>query len=447
MTGLAERRRPPGASGPPPAAVARAVLALGAAVLLALGVLARDPRLLAVRAALVPCVIAAGTLGALLGLWWWRRDGWRGVAVPGLALLWAAAPAVTAVGEARFARQAAAVLASGAAGAELGRHFLVGYTDAREVARLAGRGLIGGVFVTARNVAGRDADALRGEIAGLQAIRRAAGLPPLFVAADQEGGMVSRLSPPLPAMPPLGALAALPAGERDAAARAYGAAQGAGLAALGVTVNFAPVLDLRMPGPRVGHDPLSRIAARAISDDPRVVGAVGLAYVRGLAEAGVTATLKHFPGLGRATADTHLAEARIGATRGELDAGDLLPFRHVLRGTAAWLMLGHATVAALDPDRPASLSARVVGGLLRGAWGYEGVVVTDDLNMAPILSAGLCEGVVAALNAGVDVLLLSWDPDGYYPAMACALAARRRGALDETRLAESRRRLDRAALR
>lgn len=214
-----------------------------------------------------------------------------------------------------------------------------------------------------------------------------------------------------------------------------------------MTVNFAPVLDLRMPGVRTVWDPHSRIAERAISDDPAIVGAVELAYARGLAEVGVIPTLKHFPGLGRADADTHHFSARIGASRDALEARDWLPFRQVVDGVGAWVMVGHPVLAALDAERPASLSARVVRGLLREAWGYDGIVVTDDLNMAPVFSAGLCEGVVAALRAGVDVLLLSWDPNQYYPAMVCALEARRRGALDEAQLAESRVRLAGAAAR
>ncbi|WP_338662014.1 glycoside hydrolase family 3 N-terminal domain-containing protein [Pararoseomonas sp. SCSIO 73927] len=421
-------------------------LVVGAGLLVA-AVHLRDPRLLALRGTATSGVVLFGVAGALVCLWMWRRRGWRGGLVPGLALLWAAGPALAIHGELLFAQQVRAVLGSGAAGQEVGRHFLVGYTDARAVASLAARGLIGGVFVTTRNLEGRSAEALRTEIADLQAIRREAGLPPLFVATDQEGGAVSRLSPPLPTLPPLGALADLPAVGREAAAQARGASEGAGLAAFGVNVNFAPVLDLRVPGLQVGRHLQSPIAERAISDDPRIVGAIGLAYARGLAEAGVTATLKHFPGLGRATADTHVATAPIAATREELEASDLMPFRHVLGGTEAWLMLGHATVMALDPERPASLSARVVTGLLRQEWGFDGIVVTDDMNMAPILAAGLCGAGIAALNAGVDVLLLSWDPDGYYRAMSCVLEARRRGTLDPTLLAESRRRLERAVAR
>lgn len=204
------------------------MLLAGGAVVLAMATMVRDPRLFALREPATWGVAVGGTLGLLGVLWWWRGGRWPGAAGLALAALWAAGPALVAVQEMRFARQVAAVLESGAAGTELGPHFLVGYTDAREVAPLAARGLIGGVFVTARNASGRSAEALRDEIAGLQALRRGAGLPALFVATDQEGGAVSRLSPPLPAMPSLARFAALPAAEREAAARAHGVAQGRG---------------------------------------------------------------------------------------------------------------------------------------------------------------------------------------------------------------------------
>ncbi|WP_246659752.1 glycoside hydrolase family 3 N-terminal domain-containing protein [Methylosinus sporium] len=120
------------------------------------------------------------------------------------------------------------------------RHESVG-----EVAPLAARGLIGGIFVTHRNAAGRSLDQLRDEIAQPQRLRRDAGLPPLIVAADQEGGIVSHLSPPLPAHAPLSDLAGLPPNVRRAKARKAGEALGAELADLSVTVDFAPVVDLR----------------------------------------------------------------------------------------------------------------------------------------------------------------------------------------------------------
>jgi beta-N-acetylhexosaminidase len=358
--------------------------------------------------------------------------------------LWGAAPACALVEELAFERDRQAVLAATAAEAEaLGRHFIVGYGRLGTAETLARRGLIGGVFVTSRNVAGRSAAALHDDIVRLQRARRDTGLPPLIVAADQEGGIVSRLSPPLSALPPLASLASLAPAARDQAAADYGRIQGGELAALGVTLDLAPVVDLRPAHPVGPLDRNSRIERRAISDDPATVAAVALAYSRALRAAGVTPTLQHFPGLGRVAADTHRSAGVLTTDLGELERTDWLPFRRVLADGAAALMLGHVAVAAVDPARPASQSRRVAEGLLRGTWGYRGVLITDDLTMAPIYRSGLCTAVVGGLSAGIDLLLLSYDDAQYFPAMACALDALRHGRLDAAMLARSAARLTR----
>src|SRR5438093_9576894 len=128
----------------------------------------------------------------------------------------------------------------------LGRHVVVGYRDIDELNALLERRAIAGVFLTTRNVEGRDAAAIRQEIAGMQAVRRRQGLPELLIATDQEGGIVSRLSPPLPSLPPLAEIAARhsASAERRIAVRDYAAGQARDLADLGVNVNLAPVVDL-----------------------------------------------------------------------------------------------------------------------------------------------------------------------------------------------------------
>nr|WP_246513167.1 glycoside hydrolase family 3 N-terminal domain-containing protein [Azospirillum picis] len=329
---------------------------------------------------------------------------------------------------------------------ELGRHFIVGYRRVEEVETLAARGLIGGVFVSRHNLSGRQGDGaaamLRAEIAHLQDIRRRAGLPPLLVAADQEGGIVSRLSPWLAHRPAPSALADLPPAERRAAARALGLAHGRDLDSIGVTVNFAPVLDLRRDRPPDPLDFHSLIAQRAISDDPEVVAEVASAYAEGIVDAGLRPTAKHFPGLGRAERDTHHFRTAIGESREVLEATDWHPFRRVLAAEPqTLLMLGHAVVSAVDPDRPASHSRRLVDGVIRRDWGFGGLIVTDDMLMTPVYQYGLCRAVVEALNAGVDLLLLALDGSHFYRAMACAVEAGKRGELDQGMLAASRERL------
>jgi beta-N-acetylhexosaminidase len=387
----------------------------------------RNPYLLALRDGALPVVLVAAALG-LVALWIWppRRPRLvRGV----LAGLWLAAPLWAFADEAGFERDKQSVLTTVDAPARaLGRHFIVGYTHLDDVALLADRGLIAGVFLSKRAVAGRSFEALRDDIALLQLRRKRAGLPPLIIAADQEGGIVSRLSPPLTALPPLASLAELPDGARDDAVARYGAQHGRELAALGVTLNLAPVVDLKRELPPNPLDRNSLIARRAISADPDVVAAVARAYAVALHDAGVTPTLKHFPGLGRIREDTHLVAATLEAPVSELERTDWLPFRRVAADTEAVMMLAHVTVAAVDPDRPASQSRRVVD-LLRKQWGFRGRLITDDLTMVPVYERGLCAAVVDALNAGVDLLLVAYDADQYFPAMACAQDALRAGRL------------------
>ena len=322
----------------------------------------------------------------------------------------------------------------------MGRHFIVGYARVDEVAPLAAQGLIAGLYVTRRNAA-----TPRRDIALLQELRRANRLPPLLVATDQEGGIVSDLSPPLPAMPPLADLANLSPGDRADAARRYGVVQGRGLASLGVTVDFSPVVDLKRS--RLQWDRNSLISQRAIAADPAVVGDIAAAYAAGLASAGVIPTVKHFPGLGRVRADTHHIRTRLDTPVEELEASDWRPFRRVLAGNRAILMVGHVILGAVDPERPASHSPKVIDGIIRRRWGFGGVIVTDDLTMPTVLHHGFCTAVVEALDAGADLLLLSFDGQQYYRAMDCALDALRGGRLDRAVLVRSRGRLEANASR
>ena len=143
-------------------------------------------------------------------------------------------------------------------------------------------GLIGGIYLTRRNVAGRSLGEVRAEIDKLQALRRANDLPPLFVAADQEGGRVNHLSPLLPAQPALAQLAGLKADKRSNAAFRYGQQHGHSLRALGVNLNLSPVVDLKPARHGLWVDLHTLIHQRAISGDPVVVEQVAAAYIQGM---------------------------------------------------------------------------------------------------------------------------------------------------------------------
>jgi beta-N-acetylhexosaminidase len=336
------------------------------------------------------------------------------------------------------------VLAASVAEArQLGPHFMVGYSSFPDVARLAEQGLIGGVYVTRHNIRGRTVEALRAEIAALQDKRRAASLPPLVVAADQEGGIVGHLAPPLTKVPALATLTGLAPDEQQAKAEEFGRIHGRELAGLGVNLNLAPVLDLKPPQRRNRFDFHTLIGQRAIATDPVVVSTIASAYVRGLEESGVGATLKHFPGIGRVRTDTHHFSANLDTPVKELEATDWLPFREVLAQSRSALMVGHVTLTAVDPDRAASHSKRVVQGIIRDKWNYQGMVMTDDLVMGAIYQNDVCKAVVEAINAGVDLLLVAYDGAQFYRVFTCALDGSRQGRLDAAMLRASEARLAR----
>lgn len=399
-----------------------------------------DPYLIALRG---PGNIILAATSVVVAFILIRRGYWRrGATGRALILLWCL-PSLSMLGaDAAFEwRKQRVLLADAPQARSLGRHFIVGYSSFPEVAVLAEKGLISGVYVTKHNIKASSSAGLKQEIATLQEKRRAAGLPPLIVAADQEGGIVSHLAPPLTKLPALSTLAGLAPEVRTEKAQAFGRTHGQELAALGVNLNLAPVLDLRPELKRNRLDFNTLIGKRAISDDPAVVADIAQAYVSGLEASGVSAAAKHFPGLGRVRADTHHFNADLDTPVDELEASDWIPFRKVLTGSKSQLMIGHVTLTSVDPDRPASHSKRVVDGLIRKKWNYQGIVMTDDLVMGAIYQRNVCTAVVQALNAGVDLLLVAFDGAQFYRIFSCAMAASVEGRLDADMLIDSGKRL------
>jgi beta-N-acetylhexosaminidase len=213
------------------------------------------------------------------------------------------------------------------------------------------------------------------------------------------------------------------------------------LAEIGVNLNFAPVVDLNY-GLVNPNDHYTRAYQRAIASYPKIVRDVAGDYCAALIETGVRCTLKHFPGLGRVFEDTHKASADLRAPVSELAATDWVPFR-ALMDSNAFTILGHVRLTSIDPDRPASISAPVVSGLLRRDWNYHGGLIADDFGMAAIYRGpgGIERAAVEALNAGVDMILVSFDPDQYYPVMHALLGASGDGRLPKDLLQESAHRL------
>lgn len=224
---------------------------------------------------------------------------------------------------------------------------------------------------------------------------------PRLFAIDQEGGRVSRLEPWLGATPTAAALASAGTG----AIRRFGEATGEALRALGLNLDLAPVVDLSAPIAANG------IGDRAFGTDPGWVALRAGEFLDGLQSRGVAGCLKHFPGHGEARVDAHLARPRVERSARELERDELEPFR-LLGPRAPLIMVGHGHFPALDSegDRPSCLSARVVGGWLRGRLGYSGLVATDDLEMGAVtdfMAGG--EDAILALSSGCDLLLYCRD--------------------------------------
>lgn len=419
-----------------------------AAALVAFALYWRSPIFASARtlALMAFLLLVAALIGLEIVLWRLTRQSRVAALLSGAALVMAtAALTVTLFYEAQFRWLRHQVLKADAQAVErIGRHFIVGYRDFSELRELVERRAVAGIFVTAHNVRGLDAQAIRRDIAFLQSIRARQGLPPLLVATDQEGGGVSRMSPPLERSTTLGEIVRShhDASERLIAVRQYAAKQGKALANLGFNLNFAPVVDLNhsVVNP---NDRYTRIGERAISADPKVVTVVAGEYCDALKQAGVHCTLKHFPGLGRVTEDTHTESADLATDVETLAATDWVPFRELMPTSGIFTMLAHARLTAVDREMPASFSAPVISGLLRGEWKHDGVLVTDDFSMGAAYSSpgGLAAAGVSALNAGVDLILISYDPDLFYPVMDALIRAEADGRLQKALLERSDRRL------
>lgn len=259
-----------------------------------------------------------------------------------------------------------------------------------ELKRLLDRG-VAGVVLFARNVDGPE------QVAELiAAIKRHAGRP-LFVSLDQEGGLVARLRRGFTRLPPMRAVGAL---ADEALAERAGTVLGRELRAVGVDVNFAPVLDVdtNPDNPIIGN--------RSLSRDPEIVARLGVALGRGLEAEGVAACGKHFPGHGDTSQDSHRELPRLPHSRERLEAVELVPFRAWVRAKLASIMTAHVIFEPIDPDYPATMSRPVLHGILRDAMGYEGLIITDDIEMKAIADHyGYEDAVIRGVNAGVDNFL------------------------------------------
>lgn len=254
-----------------------------------------------------------------------------------------------------------------------------------------------GYIIFARNVESREQ--LR---ALTDSLRDLHGRDDVFICIDQEGGRVARMKPPVwAAYPPGEAFDRLydvaPASAIEAA-RANAHALGLDLAEAGITVDCLPLLDVRQPG---AHDV---IGDRALGCEPMRVAALGRAVLDGLGRAGIVGVVKHIPGHGRSACDTHKELPTVTASESELEA-DIAPFRTLAQAPVA--MTAHIIYSAWDSENPATQSPFVIGEIIRKRIGFDGLLLSDDLDMEA-LSGTIPERAERAVAAGCDIALNCW---------------------------------------
>ena len=270
---------------------------------------------------------------------------------------------------------------------------LPGTTITPEMRSLAREFQLGGVTLFKRNI---EAPEQVAELShDLQAL---SSEMPLWVAVDQEGGRVARLRAPFTKWPPMATLGR--SGDEQLAYR-FAAALAAELKAVGITLDYAPVLDIHTnpKNPVIGD--------RALGEDAETVAKLGAAVIRGLQENGIAACGKHFPGHGDTAVDSHHALPVIEHPPDRIRRVECVPFREAIRHDVAFVMTAHILVPSLDEQKAATLSSTIVGGMLREELGFNGVILSDDLEMKAIADAyTVPDAAVQAIAAGCDGVLV-----------------------------------------
>lgn len=307
--------------------------------------------------------------------------------------------------------------------------FIVGFegtTLPAELKALLEQGLCG-VAIFPRNFS--TAEGLR---ALTDEIRRAGG-PSVVIGIDQEGGWRFALPKPFTQWPSAAELGLL---DDAAAVEQVAHCMGQALRAIGCNLDFAPMLDLHLQA----TSPVT--SDRSFGSLPNQVARLGEAFIRGLAAEGVLACVKHFPGHGDAQVDPHLDLPVFGGSQARLEKMELVPFARAIAAQVPMIMTAHILLPKIDAAHPASLSKKVLRGLLRKHLGFRGVILADDLGMGAIhkhLTAAAA--AVETFQAGTDVALLCHDWTAVLPAIASIAQALRLGQLDPAEWAKSHERI------
>ncbi|MEE0094820.1 MAG: glycoside hydrolase family 3 N-terminal domain-containing protein [Oscillospiraceae bacterium] len=250
----------------------------------------------------------------------------------------------------------------------------------------------------------------------------------LFIGVDEEGGSVARAADALGTTQFDDMAVYGEAGDTEAAYN-IGATQASDLTALGFNVNFSPVADV------LTNEENTVVKSRSFGSDPDLVSSMVTQVVKGLTDGGMLCAPKHFPGHGSTGGDTHDGFAASDRTLEELEACDFKPFEAAIEAGAPMIMVGHMTMTAIDPDNPASLSKTIVTDLLRNQLGYNGIIITDALNMGAISQNYTgAECAVKAISAGCDMLLCVGNISSVVSAVSEAVAD---GTIPESQINDS----------
>jgi len=319
---------------------------------------------------------------------------------------------------------------------KVGQLFQVGFhskTIDKEIEDLIKNYHIGGVIYFSRNIENLEQTSILSKNLQELALNNGAGIP-LFISVDQEGGKVRRIKDLtyFPANIEIGAT-----GDKELSRKAA-AVTAKELKELGINVNLAPVLD-------VNNNPSNPvIGSRSFGADPELVAEMGVAYIEGLQGQGVVATAKHFPGHGDTAVDSHFELPVINHDRERLDQIELYPFKKAIEAGVDSIMVAHIYFSDIEPvaGMPATLSKAVLNNLLREELNFEGVIITDDLEMGAITNFfGTAAAAVKTIEAGSDIVLISHSYDKQKKAIKAVIAAVKNGIISEKRIEESLKRI------
>jgi len=277
-----------------------------------------------------------------------------------------------------------------------GQRLIVGFEGKKlnqELKFLIEKLKIGGIILFSNNLS--TPDQIKTLCSSVQEYARSCGQPPLFIAVDQEGGEVARLKDPFTQFPGNPSMKNVKDAEKFAKITAKE------LSDVGINMNMAPVMDI------APKDLDSIMAGRVFGSDPAFVSKMGVRVITHLQQNGIMAVAKHFPGIGKTSLDSHNDLPILTSERSELESFDYLPFSAAIKADVSAIMLSHILYSKIDLDWPASLSVHIAKGLLRDHLGFEGLVMTDDLDMGAVVKNFNFNSVIhQILISEIDIVLI-----------------------------------------